>query len=340
MLRRVTQPVIAVALAAALTGCFNSAEPVLEVTGSTMGSSYSIKWVGVGDSPEPAALQASLEAMFEQFDREVSGWREDSDLASFNASPVGACRQIPESLVDLVKAAESLNQRSGGAFDITVGPLLDLWGFHGPVGKHVLPGDDELRHALERVGQHHLRLDGDQLCKDADVLLDISGLAAGYMVDEVVEHLGVHGITSYMVEITGELKAAGLKPGGSPWRIAIEEPRDDDRVAQLILPLDGYGVSTSGDYRNFFEYEGKRYSHTFNPRSGTPVMHQLAAVTVLHPSTMQADGLSTVLHVLGPEEGWEFALAHDVAALFVVRQGTGFVSRATPEFNALRKGKE
>ena len=340
MLRRVTQPVIAVALAAALTGCFNSAEPVLEITGSTMGSTYSIKWVGVEDSPEPDTLQASLETMFEQFDQEVSGWRDDSDLARFNAAAVGTCQNIPESLVELVKAAETLNQGSAGAFDITVGPLLDLWGFHGTAGKYVVPADDLLKRALERVGQQHLRLDGDKLCKDADVLIDISGLAAGYMVDEVVEHLGSHGITSYMVEITGELKAAGLKPGGSPWRIAIEEPRDDDRVAQLILPLDGYGVSTSGDFRNFFEYDGKRYSHTFNPRSGTPVMHQLAAVTVLHPSTMQADGLSTVLHVLGPEEGWNFALANDVAALFVVRQGTGFVSRATPEFTALRRGKE
>ncbi|UAW96979.1 FAD:protein FMN transferase [Halopseudomonas nanhaiensis] len=340
MFRCVTRPVIAVALAAALTGCFHSTEPVLEIAGSTMGSSYSIKWVGVDGSPEPRALQTSIEAMFGQFDEEVSGWRDDSDLARFNEAPSGTCQKVPASLVELVKASASLHERSDGAFDITVGPLLDLWGFHGPMGSGGLPARDELERALQRVGQRHLRLEDGQLCKSADVSVDISGLAAGYMVDEVVEHLGSYGITSYMVEITGELKAAGRKPGGSPWRIAIEEPRDDDRIAQVILPLDGYGVSTSGDYRNYFEYEGKRYSHTFNPRSGTPIMHELAAVTVLHPSAMEADGLSTILHVLGPDEGWTYALAHDVAALFVVRKGSGFISRATPKFEALRKGEE
>lgn len=305
-----------------------------------MGSTYSIKWVGTEQSVEPATLQTSIDAMLAQFDREVSGWRDDSDLARFNEAPVGSCQTIPASLVELVAAASRLHERSDGAFDITVGPLLDVWGFRGPIGSNGVPASDELARALERVGHQHLRLDGNRLCKDADVAIDISGLAAGYMVDEVVEHLGSYGITSYMVEITGELKAAGRKPGGSPWRIAIEEPRDDERIAQVILPLDGYGVSTSGDYRNYFEYEGKRYSHTFNPRSGTPIMHQLAAVTVLHTSAMEADGLSTILHVLGPEEGWTFALANDLAALFVIREGNGFVSRATPGFDALRKGKE
>lgn len=340
MFQRITRPVSAVALAAVLTGCFNSSEPVSEISGSTMGSTYSIKWVAGDNSPEASELKQALEAMFDRFDRDVSVWRDDSKLSHFNAAPAGTCAPIPESLRELVQAADALHTASEGAFDVTVGPLLDVWGFHDPLPNQQIPSEAALREALERVGQQHLQLQGDRLCKERDVIVDISGIAAGYMVDEVVERLGSYGITSYMVEITGELKAEGLKPGGSPWRIAIEEPRDDDRIAQLILPLNGYAVSTSGDYRNYFEYEGQRYSHTFNPRTGTPVMHQLAAVTVLHSSALKADGLSTVLLVLGPEQGWEYALEQNIAALFVVREGSGFVSRSTPRFVALSKGEE
>lgn len=340
MLYRVTRPVIAVALAAALTGCFNSAETVSEIFGSTMGSTYSIKWVDSKGTPGPQSLQADIEMLLADFDGEVSTWRDDSDLVRFNDLPAGSCQEMPESVLDMVALAEDLHRHGDGGFDITIGPLLELWGFHGGSVSQTVPEAAELTAVLENIGQQYLRIVDKQLCKDADVRVDLSGIAAGYMVDRVVEHLAEQGITSYMVELTGELKAAGLKPGEVPWRIAIEEPRDDNRIAHLILPLDGYGVSTSGDYRNYFEYQGKRYSHTFDPRSGQPVMNQLAAVTVLDPNTAMADGLSTLLLVKGPEEGWRYAIEHDVAALFVIRQGAGFESRSTPRFKALERGEE
>lgn len=305
-----------------------------------MGSTYSIKWVATDGTPPADALQDQIEQLLEVFDSEVSTWRTDSHLAQFNSTPAGSCREMPRSVIDLIEVSQRLNQQSNGSFDLTVGPLMKVWGFHGADARQVIPDEDELAQALARVGQQHLRVDGLTLCKDGDVTVDVSGIAAGYMVDKVVEHLHALGITSYMVEITGELKAAGLKPGDKPWRIAIEEPRDDSRIAQVIIPLDGYGVSTSGDYRNYFEYEGKRYSHTFDPHSGKPVMHQLAAVTVLHPSTLEADGLSTVLLVKGPSDGWDYAAKNDIAALFVIRMGDGFVSRSTPRFRALKRGKE
>jgi FAD:protein FMN transferase len=340
MLLRFTWPVIAAALAAAMTGCFNSAQPVSEIHGHAMGSTYSIKWVDGSDTPPPAALKASVEELLAEFDSEVSTWRTDSHLARFNAAPAGSCEEMPASVLELVALATSLNERSGGAFDVTVGPLLELWGFHGSPRRQVVPEPDELAAALERVGQRHLRIQGSTLCKDAPVMVDLSGIAAGYMVDRVAEHLLAEGITSYMVEITGELKAAGRKPGGSPWRIAVEEPRNDRRMAQVIIPLDGYGVSTSGDYRNYFERDGQRYSHTFDPVSGRPVSHQLAAVTVLHPSTAEADGLSTILLVKGPSDGWDYAVKNGIAALLVIRMGDGFVSRSTPRFRSLKRGKE
>ncbi|WP_178102805.1 FAD:protein FMN transferase [Pseudomonas sp. gcc21] len=340
MLHRITQPAFVVAVAATLAGCFNSAETVSEIYGGTMGSTYSIKWVSTEETPAPEALQANIEALLAEFDGEVSTWRDDSDLARFNALPAGSCQDMPESVLEMVSLADELHEHSDGGFDITIGPLLELWGFHGgPAGQSV-PEAAALTEVLQKVGQQNLHTVDGQLCKDAPVQVDLSAMAAGYMVDRVVEHLAAESITSYMVEITGELKAAGSKPGDVPWRIAIEEPRDDNRIAQLILPLDGHGVSTSGDYRNYFEFEGKRYSHTFDPRSGEPVMHQLAAVTVLDPDTARADGLSTLLLVKGPELGWQYAVEQDIAALFVIRKGVGFESRSTPRFKALERGKE
>jgi FAD:protein FMN transferase len=305
-----------------------------------MGSTYSIKWVDAADTPEPEVLKASVDELLAAFDQDVSTWRPESHLSRFNAAPAGTCADMPASVLELIAVAESLHERSAGAFDVTIGPLMRLWGFHGSQPRQVVPADDELEATLARVGHRHLRRDGNALCKDAAVEIDLSGIGAGYMVDRVAEHLTELGITSYMVEITGELKAVGLKPGGSPWRIAIEEPRDDRRMAQVIIPLNGYGVSTSGDYRNYFEHEGQRYSHTFDPVTGRPVMHQLAAVTVLHPSTVEADGLSTVLLVKGPSEGWDYAVKNGIAALMVIRMGNGFVSRSTPQFRALKRGKE
>ncbi|KKO01395.1 hypothetical protein LCGC14_0116060 [marine sediment metagenome] len=340
MFPRIAWPVIAVALVTALTGCFSSEAPVSEIYGSAMGSTYSVKWVSVDGAPDEQALQKSIDELLGQFDREVSTWRADSDLALFNAESGGICMTMPTSVLELATLANTLHRQSGGSFDVTVGPLLKLWGFHGGNGAQIIPSEEALAQVLSGVGQQRLRIEGNRLCKDANISVDVSAVAAGYMVDKLVEHLGSFGITSYMVEVTGELKAAGLKPGRRPWRIAIEEPRDHNRVAQLIIPLDGYGVSTSGDYRNYFEFEGKRYSHTFDPASGKPVMHQLAAVTVLRPSAAEADGLSTILLVKGPKDGWQFAMDNDIAALFVIRKNEGFVSRSTPQFKALQQGEE
>lgn len=248
--------------------------------------------------------------------------------------------EMPASALDLVKLSKELSHDSGGAFDITIGPLLKLWGFHGDPQLQTIPDADQLAQIMQTVGQQYLHVRGSQLCKDVALTVELSSVGAGYMVDRVSERLEHYGIKNYMVEMTGELKAVGRKPGDRPWRIAIEEPRDDNRVAQMILSLDGEGVSTSGDYRNYFELEGQRFSHTFDARTGRPVMHKLAAVTVLDPSAARADGLSTLLMIMGEEAGWDYAVAHNIAAFFVVRDGETFQSRVTPRFDALTPGKE
>lgn len=334
MALRIIKPVIAAALAAALTGCLFS-DTLESFGGPTMGSTYTVKYVRTSGVPQPHELQLEVEAFLAELDGQMSTYRKDSDIERFNDAPAGTCQTMPEPVLMLVRYGKELSQISDGAFDLTLEPLLNLWGF-GPKGQgERVPSAEALAEVRQRVGHQHLRIDGQQLCKDAAVEVDFNAIAAGYAVDSIGELLHRKGVRSYMVEATGELKAVGRKPDGSPWRIALEEPRDDQRVAQRIIELDGYGVSTSGDYRNYFEENGQRYSHTLDPSSGAPINHRLAAVTAIVPSALHADGLSTVLLVLGPERGYAFAEREQIAAFFITREEDGFSTRSTPAFDAL-----
>lgn len=334
MTQALLQPVIVAALAVALTGCLFQDE-VEGFSGPTMGSTYSVKYVAEDRVAAKEQLQSETESILAEIDKQLSTYRADSDIEAFNALPSGECMAVPSGVRELVLAGQRLSAESNGALDLTVEPLLNLWGF-GPQGRgERVPSAEEIAKVRQDVGQRHLRIDGERLCKDAAVQVDFNSIAAGYAVDRVVARLEASGARSYLVEITGELKAKGRKPDGAPWRVAIEAPRDDERVAQRIIELDGYAVSTSGDYRNYFERDGKRYSHTLDPQTGAPIEHQLAAVTVIDPSALRADGLSTVLMVLGPERGLKYASEQNVAAFFVVREGQQFVSRSTAAFDEL-----
>ena len=334
MIYAVLRPVIAASLLAALTGCWFS-ERVEEFGGPTMGSTYSIKYVADQHSPSPELLQREVDAILAEIDQQMSTYRDDSVIEQFNQAPVGSCQAMPSAVLELVEAGRVLNQQSQGAFDLTLEPLLNLWGFGPKARVEKVPTPEQLAAARMRIGMQHLRRTGEQLCKDADVQVDFNSIAAGYAVDRVVQRLTELGVTRYLVEITGELKAAGKKPDGQPWRIGLEAPQEGERVAQRVLALDGYGVSTSGDYRNYFEENGRRYSHTLDPLTGAPISHRLAAVTVLDKSTLRADGLSTVLMVMGTERGVVFAERMGIAAFFVTREDDAFVTQTTQAFEQL-----
>lgn len=316
-----------------LSGCGGDSQE--RFGGPTMGSTYSIRYVRTTSAPQPKELQRQVESILSEVDRQMSTYRDDSDIERFNNLPANSCQPVPAPVLHLVRTGEQLSQASDGAFDLTVEPLLNLWGF-GPQAREVkVPEAATLAQVRQRVGHQHLRIEGDQLCKDAAVEVDFNSIAAGYAVDRIAERLTELGIHRYLVEATGELKAAGRKLDGSPWRIALEEPRDDQQVAEKIIDVDGFGVSTSGDYRNYFQQDGRRYSHTLDARTGAPITHQLASVTVLHPSALMADGLSTLLLVLGPQQGWDYAEQHRIAAFFVMRDGAGFVTRSNEAFEVL-----
>jgi thiamine biosynthesis lipoprotein len=315
-----------------LSGC---GEQVLEFGGPTMGSSYSVKYLPGAKGPTVELAQAATEAILAEVDLQLSTYRDDSLIAQFNALPANSCQPMPAQLLALVAFAEQLSVQSGGAFDLTLEPLLNLWGFGPQSSIEQVPTPAQIAEVSERVGYQHLRVDGQLLCKDAAVAVDFNSIAAGYAVDRISTRLAELGVSSYLVEATGELKAQGQKSDGSAWRIAIEAPLEHQQVAQKILSLDGYGVSTSGDYHNYFERDGLRYSHSLDPQTGAPIRHTLAQVTVVDRSVQRADGLSTLLMVLGPELGLQFAEREGIAALFVIRAPQGFVSRASSTFTHL-----
>lgn len=329
---------VLVVLAGLMSGCGNG-DTLEHFGGPTMGSHYSIQYVRHSATPGPKAVRAEVEQILADVDRQLSTYRSDSDIERFNALPANSCQVMPDPVLELIRVGEQLSSQSGGAFDLTVEPLLNLWGFGPQSREEKVPGVEALAQMRQRVGHGHLRIDGDRLCKDAAVEVDFNSIAAGDAVDRIAARFQALGIDSYLAEATGELKAAGRKPDGSAWRVALEAPRDDQQVAERVIEVDGYGVSTSGDYRRYFEQDGTRYSHAFDARTGAPVLHNLASVTVIHPSAMMADGLSTLLLILGPEQGWDYAEKHDIGVFFVLRDKDRFVIRSNETFERISRGK-
>jgi thiamine biosynthesis lipoprotein len=310
---------------------------VLHLTGTTMATTYSIKVVGPRCGPgERAALERIVAAELVRVDTVMSRYRAGSELDRLNRSRSTAAQPIPEDLAEILGLARSISVISGGAYDVTVGPLVRLWGFDDRSRLAVAPAPEELAAARERVGFERLEIDPSgptarKLHPGLDV--DLSSIAKGWGVDRVALALEAAGHLDHLVEIGGEVRAAGRNHLGEPWRIGVEKPLADRREVFEVVPLSGMSMATSGDYRNFYLLEGRRVSHTIDPRTGRPVEHGLASVTVLDPCCARADGLATALTVLGPVEGPALAGREGLAALFLIRRADGsFERRATAAF--------
>lgn len=321
------------------SACDNTSRlPEFELTGSTMGTSYSIKLVAPPDALNKDRLREEIAATLERAENLASTYRENSELSVFNANTSTNWIPVSAELCDIVEQALQISRDTDGAFDITVGPLVNLWGF-GPTGDAVQPPTaDEISAALTRVGYAHLQTDCSvpALRKDRhDLYVDLSGWAKGYAVDRLALLLDEAALDDYLVEIGGELRALGNNANGMPWAIAIEKPTTDSRAPQTILRVTNTGVATSGDYRNYFEFDGAHYSHTIDARSGRPVSHALAAVTVLDRSAAFADGMATALLVLGPQAGPALAEKLGLAAYFLIRGATGLEVHKTTVFESM-----
>ena len=310
----------------AIAGCGIGEERYQRHEGNTMGTQYRV----TADCAVDVGGDIVRELV--RLNQELSTYDESSTVSRFNRSTPGEWFAVGGDLVTVVAAAARLSVDSAGAFDITVGPLVNLWGF-GPGGVSTgQPAQEAIDAALARIGHGHLefRVQPSALLKHKDVYVDLSAIAKGYGVDRLAELLIESACGDFIVEIGGEVRTRGTNERGALWRVGVEVPDPENFGAvQRVLHLEEHSVATSGDYRNFFAQAGAHFSHTIDPRTGRPVNHQLASVTVAHHSAMWADGYATLLNVLGPQAGFTFAQESGLAALFIVRTEHGFEERYT-----------
>lgn len=305
---------------------------IRDYAGLSMGTSWSVRLVA---APDAACdhLQHGLQQQLDSIVAEMSHWETESDLGRFNRAPADSWHSLPPAFFDVLSYAMGVARDSGGAYDPCAGALVNLWGF-GPWGRFdqpdfIPPSADEITVARAQLTARPVLLqrDGRRACQPGGVQLDLSAVAKGYSVDRLSYYLKTQGLGHHLVEVGGELRGAGVKPDGQPWWVMLEQVTDVAAGAtapdELVLALHGLAVATSGDYRRYFELDGKRYSHTIDPRSGMPISNDLASVTVVHPQCMAADAWSTALTVLGRHDGLQLAERQGLAARFVARQPDG-----------------
>jgi len=331
--------------ALALGGCSrpvstSNAPRYLRFGGSTMGSTYTVR-LQATEVDEPA-LRSSVQAALDEVEHRMSIYRADSELSALGRARAGAAVALSSPLFDVLAAADRVSRWSDGAFDITVAPLVERWGF-GTRSVRSVPDAATVAMERGRVGWRGLSLDPAQRSvtkQHAGQQLDLGGIAKGYGVDRAATALEARGILNYMVEVGGEVRTCGVNGAGLSWRIGIEEPDANPQRARWVVPLSGGAMATSGDYRNYFVESGRRYSHEIDPESGAPIRHSLCSVTVVADTCMQADALATALIVLGVDKGRLLAESSGIAAQFIERlPGGGFRDSMTSAFAALEAAR-
>ncbi len=301
-----------------------------------MGTSYSIALLP-GDRAELTTLSADIRAAIQEIENRYSTYLADSEVRRFNEAATTDWIPVSGALCEAFTAALELSRFTEGSFDITVAPLVDAWGFG--------PGEDvyepltahRVTALLESVGFAKLEVDCDApaVRKSApDLEVDFSAWAKGHAIDRVAEFLDSQGQDSYLVELGGEIRTSGLSPSGQAWSIALADPDAPGQALPLRVSMQCAAMATSGDYANFFTANGKRYAHVIDPRTGSPTGHALTAVTVIDETAARADAIATALLVLGPDQGVAFAMRHDIAASFLIREGGDVTRRSTPAFEA------
>lgn len=316
-----------------LTGCDKPVEQV-HLSGGTMGTTYNVKYLtDVESLPDEDQVHQEIDRLLEKVNDQMSTYRKTSELSRFNQSTSVEPFTVSPEMITVVKEAVRLNKVTEGKLDVTVGPLVNLWGFGPEARPEIIPTEDELAARRKEVGIHHLTIGDTFLQKDIPGLyVDLSTIAKGWGVDVVTNYLSSLGLKNVMVEIGGEIHTLGHNKEGVKWRIAIEKPTVDERSIQEIIEPGDMGVATSGDYRNYFEEDGVRFSHIIDPDTGRPINNKVVSVTVLAPTTMTADGLATGLMVLGEEEGMRIAEANHIPAFIIVKTADGFKEYASSTF--------
>ncbi|TKB49708.1 FAD:protein FMN transferase [Ferrimonas sediminicola] len=329
-----------VGLAIFLSGC-TQAPQVESVSGHTMGTTYHVSWVDAPKQHDPLLLQGEIDLRLGQVNRSMSTWKRNSEVSRFNRLGRVGGMEISAEFATVLQEAKRLTRLTDGALDVTVGPLVNLWGF-GPDGRiEHAPDEAEIARIKGSTGDDKLSIKGRWLFKsESDLKVDLSAIAKGYGVDVVAQVLEARGIHNYLVEVGGELRVKGVKPGGQPWRVAIEQPDAMGRDVFNVIEPGNMAVATSGDYRNFFEEDGEQFSHIIDPATGRPVKHHVVSATVLTDSCMTADGLATAMMVLGVDRGLALAEAQDLAVMLIERSQGQFRVHYSPAFKQYLERKE
>jgi len=322
-------------LLAQLAGCSDRSGEAWELSGPTMGTYYSVKVARLPAALPAEDLRQGVTRVLAQTVDLISTYKASSELSRLNRNPSTDWIPVSRALLLVIAEGQRLSALSDGAFDITVGPLVNLWGFGPDVKKDGVPSREASAAARERVGYRKLQVRASPPAvrkQRGDMYIDLSALGEGYGADRVAAYLDARGIGDYMVAVAGAIRVKGHNAHGTPWRIAIEEPMPESRTVSRVMHITDAGLSTSGDYRNFFKKGGQRYSHEIDPRTGMPVARCLASVTVVRKTAMEADGLATALMVMGGSKGTALADREGIAAFFILREDKGFGSQGTASF--------
>ena len=354
MLRRFLQCVPALMLAASVTGCVvQSVRAPTVMRGTTMGTTWSVTLAPAIkeslDASREVELQAGIQDQLDTIVNQMSTWKPDSDLSRYNRAQAGTWIALKPEFLAVLSQALDLARDSEGAYDPTVGPLVNLWGFGPDSARTQAPSRTQIQSTRQRVGWQRITLDrtNARVLQPGGIYLDLSSIAKGYAVDQVSDYLVARGYTNTLVEVGGDFRARGHRDTDHGWRVALERPGSgaEERALQssdfgdadvtTVLALSDHGLATSGDYRHRFEADGREYSHHIDPRSGYPVEPAIASVSVVAPTCVQADPLGTTLIVMGPDAGLRWATERGIAALFIIHDGAGFRRRATPAFETM-----
>jgi thiamine biosynthesis lipoprotein len=312
-----------------------------EFRGLAMGGTFSVKIVTARDELETPGLQdvdRVLRSTLDRIEGLMSTWDRDSELSRFNRSTSLQPFAVSRETFEVFKWSVDVGALTGGALDVTIGPLVDAWGF-GPSGpRSTAPTSEEIARLREAIGPDRIELNPATLTvrkTRPEVRCDLSSVVPGYAADRLSTALTDRGFTDFLVDVGGEVLVRGRNEAGAPWQVAIERPELQGDAIQRLVAISDLAITTAGDYRKYREVDGRRVAHILDPRTGRPLTHRLASVTVIDPLAVRADAFDTALMVLGTDEGMALATKLNLAALFIERTGGGFSERATPRFETI-----
>jgi thiamine biosynthesis lipoprotein len=327
--------ILTIFLIIGISACQKTSYEILVLNGLTMGTTYSVKINADNAFVEKNKISNDIDEILSEINQSMSTYIKESELSNINYSTISDWQSISDDLFEVINHAINVSLKTNGAFDITIAPLVNLWGFGPDKLQNKIPTDEIIELTKKNTGYKKISIDKSlkMISKlDPNLHIDLSGIAKGFAVDKIARYLDKCGFKNYLVEIGGELIGKGLNKDKEIWQIGIDNPNNNSDRIKRIIQLEDMAMATSGNYMNYFEKDGIRYSHTINPVTGRPIKHKLASVTVLDSSTMNADALATAFMVLGPEKALSLANNLEIALYLIIKNGERFEEKYNDYF--------